>query len=684
MSPVSSRLLALLLPVACVGLAESLLSILSADSERPYVMRFAGLLLLTQLAMAAMAGFAWSLVGRKDTGPASGRNQVALALGLGLALATLAILANGLPRQIPPGTVPLPLAWFLAAAFGLGAALLRRLVSRSPTGGALLWEPVLLSMATVGTYGMLRLRRLPPATLSGAMTWALIAAACLLLALFLNRFRRQPSPALAWLPVLAAVAGAMVMAAMGRSPFPALPEKTSGNPDVLLIVLDTTRADAVPAREGSPWPTPALQRLAAEGRTHTRCFSTSCWTVPAHASLFTGRLPFGHGASWSNTHLGPEAPTLAQQFADAGWSTAGFSANPWISTEFGFDRGFQSFTEVNADRRPLRPWVTAFLPAAWTAPALDMFDDKGGLTLTSEALRRLGRDPQPQFIFLNLLEPHLPYLPPRRFRDTVVTGRRRDHDLYAFDQEPLTGLTAAAGAAAPDMGIVKDLYAAEIAYTDSLLGQILRRLDESGRTNHTVVMITADHGENLGDHPPLDHQLGLYDSLVHVPLLLRYPAAISAGSLDHDLISLTDLPGRLLTLAGARASQTGAAGDPGAPDPREAVFFEYARPLPVLERIRARLGIDPAPWDRSLRGVRTATHKWIEASDGRHQAFDLLQDPGETRNLQEVGVTPAGAWLDLNRQLHRRLPAAADSAAARPLEMAPETRERLRSLGYLE
>ena len=678
-----NALLTLLLPIAWLSAAELVLTIISAGSDRPYVARLGGRILLAELLLAVVVALAWSFIfpGGKSS---SARRRLALACGLSVTLGTLTVLANGLPRKVPPGTLPTAAAWGIALALGLGAMLLRRaLARRDGTGMALLYEPLLIAVVMIGGYGLLRLRRLPPATLTGAAIWMVLGAAGLLAGLLLSRLPPRPSRwAILFLPVILATTLGGLAVLLGRTPFPLLPPRSSGPPDLLLVVLDTTRADFAPAASDSAWPTPGLARIAAEGQTFSSCFSTSCWTVPAHASLFTGRLPAAHGTTWNQPHLPEDLPTLAQRLAQAGWRTAGFSANPWIGPAFGFDRGFDLFLEVNADHRPLRPWATAFLPSRLTAPALDLFDDKGGLTLASEALRHLAGDHgRPVFTFLNLLEPHLPYLPPRRFRNQVAAAGWSLSRIHALDQNPLAGLAGSA-VADDDTRLLRTLYAAEVAYADSLLARILERLSRSGRLDHTIIVVTSDHGENLNDHAPLDHQLGLYDTLVHVPLLIRYPAGVPAGSTENGLVSLASIPRRILQLAGVLPG-TDEAGAQAPPAGR--VYFQYARPDPVLDRVRSRLGLDPSPWDRSLDGIRSEDHKWIRSSDGHHMAFDLEADPLEQHNLFHAGMTDEEPWSRLAASLEQRLPAGAAAGTGSPsLEMSPEIRQRLRSLGYLD
>jgi arylsulfatase A-like enzyme len=478
--------------------------------------------------------------------------------------------------------------------------------------------------------------------------------------------------------VLAAGAASVLFA---RPPFPGVERKSSRAPDVLLVVLDTTRADAVPSPAGSPSATPALARLAAEGTLYRRAFSTSCWTLPAHASLFTGVLPQEHGTGWESRFLPLELETLPEVFRGAGYRTAAFSANIWISPEFQFDQGVDRFETIPTATRPYRPWILRLVPALERRlDAALPFGDKGGLSLSSDALRFLGaRDDRPAFVFLNLLEAHIPYEPPGRFLGDVAAAGFTPAALARIDQEPLRGLIPETQPNAREIQGLRLLYAAEVAYDDWLLGRILEPLRRAGRLDETIVVVVGDHGENLGQHAPLDHQLGLWDTLVHVPLMVRYPKAIAAGRLEDGLVSIVDVHRAILHLAGL--AKDGAPGPLLGTPKRDAVFFSYDRPTEPLLSIRRRLRIDPAPWDRRLTAVRTDGAKLILGSDGTTQAYDLEADPGETRDRAAGGV-PAdlSALADRLREIVAKLKPAAPSA---PREMSDEARRQLRSLGYV-
>jgi arylsulfatase A-like enzyme len=474
----------------------------------------------------------------------------------------------------------------------------------------------------------------------------------------------------------------------------------AGPPDVLLVVLDTVRPDALaerlppafflppsaPLAEGearrraqvfaakTSFGAPHLVALAGSGRRFSNAFSTSCWTVPAHASLFTGMEAAQHGVGWRDPYLPADLPSLAARLHTAGWRTAGFSSNPWISPEFRFDRGFDRFVTGDVERRPWIPWLLALVPTvAEEVDATLLWEDKDGLVLASEALRELSRSPRPSFVFLNLMEAHLPYAPPARVlaRGLAGTGESA-RALQELEQDPLMDLRPGFRWSARHLAGLRALYAAEITYVDDLLGRIVERLRQAGRLDRTVLVVAADHGENLGEHPPLDHQLGLWDTLVRVPLLVHLPEGRGRGVVDDRMVSLADL---------ADSIEAWAAGRPAALDgspTRDAVTFVYDLPSPILERIRARLALDPAPWAQALSGIRTAEAKWVVGTTGNAYA----SAPQDGKEVVLSGAEPSIAAL---RDRLLAIQAAQPKRTSPPAPaMSPEAEARLRSLGYVK
>lgn len=685
--PRSLAALSVLAPTAAYVVAAWVSVQMATGTDRLYAMRFTGWVALAQLLTSGLVAAALAAATRRDGRGPVPRLLPAIAASTATALPALFMVTNGFPPQLKVGAAgPLRMA---AIALGAAAVVgLARLAATRGTPGAAstLLGPVLLAPALVATYEVERAHFVRPGSPLGLSfllaTLVVVALVAVLVARTKGTGKDTFARVVGGLLVAGALATLVPSIAVGRSPFPSLPPRAAGPPDVLLVVVDTVRLDAWPAGANAPLPTPTAARLAAEGRRFSEVFSTSCWTTPAHASLFTALDADEHLTGWESYALDSKVGTIAERFREAGYRTGGFSANSWITAELHFDRGFETFENAAIERKPRRPWPVRIFPGLFDALDVTLlYEDKGGMSVASEALGFLGEDPsKPAFVFVNLLESHLPYKPPRRWLERLAAPGWSVDDLEAVDLAPYRDLQPGGRRTAREVDGLRRLYAAEVAYDDDLLGRIVAALEASGRLDRTIVAVVADHGENVGEHLTLDHQLGLWDSLVRVPLVIRYPTAMEPGSVETRMASLSDVPGALLHLAGVASNLP-----PGpliAPPGRDAVFFYYDRPEHILKQLRDVYHVDPAPYDRRLLGVRTADKKWIEASDGRNEAYDLAADSGETHNLFDGRGVPAG-FEPLAEELNERRARLGSREAAPQQQLSDETLERLRSLGYV-
>lgn len=471
-------------------------------------------------------------------------------------------------------------------------------------------------------------------------------------------------------------------------------------PNLLLLVLDCVRADGLGAL-GNPRPvTPRLDELARGSRLYTQARSAAVWTLESHASLFTGLHPRQHGVEVEHRFLDPALPTLAETLAARGYQTAGFSTNAWVGPHFGLDRGFQHFSSLwrlfpGLGRRPFPWWEKALRKRL-----LERYD-KGARKLNAYVRRwwQQERDPaRPFFLFGLYLDAHLPYQPPRGYAERLLpapalaAARRANQDAWAY-------MAGEASMTPADFAGLRGLYDAEIAYVDEHVGELLDFLRAAGGLENTAVLITADHGENIGDHGLMDHQYCVYDSLAHVPLLIHYPAAFPPGE-DDALVQHTDLFPTLLDLAAAptaaRPPLPGRSLLAPAPRPTEALarntqhgtrnpepgIIQYS--APHRHRFaRRHPGFDPAAkgYDRTFDAIIQRDYKLIRSSRGQHELYDISDDPGETIDLAAVRpdlVASLAAALDAWLTAHPpfRQPTAAPS-------LDPDLAAHLAGLGYL-
>jgi len=446
-------------------------------------------------------------------------------------------------------------------------------------------------------------------------------------------------------------------------------EPPEGSINVLLVVLDTTRADALPAYGSKQAYTPTLDRLGSEGVVFANARTVSAWTLPSHASLFTGLYPSRHGAHWESPGLLVGQETLAELLAET-HDTGGFCENPHIVTAKGFSQGFSRYEETWRRRE------------SWDVPPIT-------LELFQEWLGERDRS-RPFFAFVNLMTPHLPYRPPERHQNRFMPddlpeetiqrlrGVEQQH-AWAYTMGDLQFTDA-------DLDNLRSLYAAEVAFADERVAQAIDAVRAQGELERTLVVVVGDHGENIGDHGLMEHQFCLYESLLRVPMIFRLPEVFEGGLVREAPVQLVDVFPSVLDAAGVPRERWPALdgysllkADPPADRP---TIAEYMRPGdPLRNMTRLNPSFDPSRYDRRLRSIQMGNSKLIVSDRDEVELYDLGTDPGETRDL--AGERPEEverlrerleAWMaEGSRQLERFTP-----------EADPEALKALRELGYVD
>jgi arylsulfatase A-like enzyme len=474
--------------------------------------------------------------------------------------------------------------------------------------------------------------------------------------------------------LLAAIAAFAGLACAAEPPRP---------PDIVLVVLDTVRADRLSCYGYERPTTPRIDALCKRGIRFENAFSTSSWTLPAHASLFTGLYPIEHGATQENTRLGTGPSTLADILGARGYATFAASANPLVSANTGLDRGFDVFADTwrgagrHGHPEPAQhPNVRAVLGFLETlAPS------------------------QPFFVFVNYVEAHGPYQPPEPHRSRFLRDDASPEMLRSALQRGTVGYYLDPATIRPEeFEVLSDLYDGEVARVDALLGGLVDALDGAGRLENTLVVVTSDHGENLGEHGHFRHVFSLYATTVRIPLLLVLPDDERAGEVRPEPVGLVDVFATVLARAGVTPPAGAAHGRDllGALGADEPVFAEYYYPLQALGPFPAGAfeseGAPLAPYLRRLRSVQRGPLRAIGSSSGELELYDLSDDRDESRDL---AGSPARATVE--RELRTLLdafvsraggePPLPDGAAGAPAaafgELDEESLQRLRELGYL-
>jgi arylsulfatase A-like enzyme len=392
-------------------------------------------------------------------------------------------------------------------------------------------------------------------------------------------------------------------------------------PNVLLLVLDTTRADRCSFTGYARPTTPRIDEFAKDAVVFGETWSPANWTGPAHASLFTGLGPDRHGFhADARPHLGLKPATLAERFSAAGYATACFTNNELVSPEFGLTRGFgEVFPLYRADNRKY-PWAAATHEAAadW-----------------AKAMHDAGR---PFLLFINDMEPHQPYDPPEQVARKFVRGSPSESEMRAArafsNREALACILGVTRLSDERTALLSDLYDAEIATLDREVGVLLDRLRADGLLDSMLVVIVSDHGESIGERGWFDHSHGLYRHLLHVPLLIRSPGRFDGGRQVHDLVRLEDVAPTMLEICGLPPID-GADGVSLLRDlPGRVARADQAPNGLFATRTRNELpGVDPAPVAVGIRSVFDGAYHLIAYSDGRRELFDTVADPGETHDL---------------------------------------------------
>lgn len=415
--------------------------------------------------------------------------------------------------------------------------------------------------------------------------------------------------------ILAIMAGLIAVAALAVLKI----HKAKQRLNVVLVVLDTVRADHLSPYGYDRDTTPNLARFAEEALLFEHARAPAPWTLPSHASLFTGEAPRVHGCDFEHRFLVPSRQTVAEDLQAEGYQTIAVSSNINVSALHNLDQGFDEFHEVWRLREQFHPradsMIVNHLVGEW-----------------------LGRRPvrQPFFLFLNYMDCHLPYTPdPPLDR---LFGQPSDAARQAAARPDLLEavLTGEVVIDAPLAQGLTDLYDGELRQLDQRIGELLRALDERGLTESTLVIITSDHGELLGEDGHVDHQLSLREQLLRVPLLVRWPGRVQPGRVRRP-VDLSRVAGWI------RDAVQGQVPEWLPPPDREpaALVAEYARPVDLLERLKTR--IDVTAFDRRLAaGYRKdGEHEWKRVEDdvGSALLLDVRDgDEGTDRSVEFPGI----------------------------------------------
>ena len=459
-------------------------------------------------------------------------------------------------------------------------------------------------------------------------------------------------------------------------------------PNIVLIVIDTLRADHLGCYGYHRPTSPHIDRLAAAGTLFERAHSVAAYTRPSTASILTGVYPSVHGAVTHADAISASVPTLAERLKDAGYSTTGFHRNGNVSDKFGFGRGFDTYLAVDKPFwRGLKAEWRKSNPEGKFREQTHYVSETDDSILTGQAVPFL-RDVErsPFFLYLHLAGPHDPYTPPPdapSFLDAPLTptAERFYRQPVKSQVEKGSVLEQMRRGLLPVDELTRkqlvDLYDGEVAHSDRQIGAILDALVERGLTGDTLVVLTADHGEELWDHDDLGHGHSNYQELLHVPLVIAGPGVRSRRIAEP--VSLIDLTPTILDLAGLEVPEN-LAGKSLAAVVKSSRQRPPATPVYAESMVRLLGTGDPL----FFRSVLDGNLKLIlDFARERKLLFDLEADAGErTNRIAELAGEGRGL-LDTLIEIHDNNLESPLLAPIEAVDIPPELEENLRALGYL-
>jgi len=498
----------------------------------------------------------------------------------------------------------------------------------------------------------------------------------------------------------AGVMSALLCVALGSGAAlsPGLPKlsarKTPGpvsKPNVILVVMDTVRADHTSLYGYQRDTTPFLKELAKEATVYSHSLAVADMTLPTHATIFTGLYPRTHGAYFApptqplGRPLAERFTTMAEILKDHGYRTMALVANAaYLTPEMGLAQGFEVYDwrvpavmEGSVWNPHLRNTVSQLFDRFVSPLDLDLSVRRAG-EINADAdrlLAELGKDDGPYFLFLNYMDAHTPYSPPEPFRSAYpCSDRALVSNIHL--QRVVTGVVSGKRAVnQQERQCLESQYDAGIAYIDAQVRRFVDSLKARGQYENTLLIVTGDHGEALGNRNQVGHGgVSVYQEEIGVPLLVKYPGR-NGGQRDESFVSQVDMLPTVLDIAGI-------------PDPPNLagtslrkISSRDSRPLVSVSYPAENYGKLNPQYRRTEEAMLFGGKKLIVSSLGKREIFDLSKDCKEENNLYQSGGTEAKMLTTILEEWNKTVPA---SQFNNTFSGDRGTIERLKSLGYVQ
>jgi arylsulfatase A-like enzyme len=432
-------------------------------------------------------------------------------------------------------------------------------------------------------------------------------------------------------------------------------------PNILLISIDSLRSDHLGSYGYFRDTSPNIDQVAAEGARFVTAIAPAPWTLPSHVTMLTGRHPAAHGVSKEDRRLAEEIPTLAEVLQARGYATAGFVAGPYLRSDYGYARGFDLYDESLVEDGK----------AAHTGTTSPQLIEKVIDWLAGEGS---APPPRPFFAFLHLWDVHYDFSPPPPF-DTMFDPTYEG----VVDGTEIGLLTPSI--AKRDLEHVVALYDGEIRFTDQALGVLLAKLREVGLWENTVVVITADHGEEFFEHGKIGHLFHIFDEAIQVPLIVHYPPEIEPGLVLEEQVRLMDIAPTILGLVEVESKALGMPA--GAPE-QDRDLSPWLRGDLFAGRVPQLVSF-PENYGGGRVGVRMNEGKLIRHNRDYYELYNVRPEAGELE--KETGKSPEviavlaeliereAAWNEWREEGEVTAPA---------MDMPESLQRQLEALGYID
>ena len=472
--------------------------------------------------------------------------------------------------------------------------------------------------------------------------------------------------------------------------------------NILLLVVDTVREQTFRTLLNNG-DLPNIEQIAKQGTRFENAMANSSWTVPSHGSIFTGKYPRNNGITGENPMYDSNT-FLPDILRENGYRSGGFSANPWLTPDFGFDDLFDfyiseweryggggSFSDNSIPGSNINRVTEGMHLLKNNDPLLTLgnyahafvhkffADDDGGEHLVTRATSWMNNVEEPWFCFINLTEAHLEYAPKKRYAEPFLPDGATYREAMNVPQSPWEYVVGETEMSERDFRLLESLYKGEIKYLDQLIGELVKGIESSSELDETKIIIVGDHGENIGDYGLMDHQYSVHQTLLNVPLVI---SPTSAESVSKELVELRDLFNIVIRTAGIEYDEPGVSDRDIFEDPREYAIAEYMSPRPSLEKLSDLTQTIPdqvRTYDRPIRTIITQENiKFVEYGDNEYE-WRELQGDDELQHKKQAGKYD---YKGIKNRLHevRGKNFAKDSSVYDP---TGNIGKRLEDLGYI-